>query len=153
MAKKLGRKNKKSQFYYGMITVEYFPFRNAAKDIGAFSLAQQLEEDTGRQEARNMMSYANRVEYTESMKFDWVKDMPEDIQAEVSGIQEWWDLIEAGANPAEAYLFYLNNVPNYLTNDYNESFLNAHRIWKPTVEQTPLDESEREALEESDPNS
>ena len=139
---------KKEKFVYDMVTADFYGFRNGMKDTDAYSIAQRIEEETGREEGRIMINYASRLVYCVGMAFDWHEDAPPEVKA----IEDWWNLVESGASPGETYLFWMSNIPNYVANGFQASFTRSHRMWKPPEEETPRDEDEAEELLELDPN-
>lgn len=123
---------KRELFFYSMIAVDVFGFRNVERDALMVALAARLEEETGRQDGSFTMSYAERVTYTIGMYFDYDQDTPQEYR----NIETWWNMVNSGTDPSECYVYYVINVPNFQTNMYGEAVDKAHMIWKPASQQT-----------------
>ena len=120
----------KESFLYDMVSASFFSFKTGLRDVQALSLAQRIEEETKREEASIMLNYSNRVEYCLDMEFNWHEDTPPELKA----LEDWWVMIEKGVDPGEAYMFFMANIPNYVTNGFQSAYVRSHTMWKPPGE-------------------
>lgn len=123
----------RKSFFYDMVAMDIFSFRNVKKDADSMSLAQKIKEDTLRDDNLFTIYYAQRVIYIEQMYFQWDEDVPSEIRA----LETWWQMVSSGQDPVQCYLFYIENIPNYLSNDFNDAVVSAHTIYKPARERMP----------------
>jgi hypothetical protein len=125
---------------YGMVTLHILGFRNLKKDADVAELAQKIQDTTGREETGFMYFYAQRLNYTDYIKFDWVDDTPDEFRS----LETWWEMLQAGESEATCYDYYINNVSNFVSNEWQDAINDAHTIWKPPHERT--------SQETNDPN-
>lgn len=141
----LGISLKSRTFLYGMVTAEFFPFRNVDLDAKVVALTELLREKTGTQEFRFTQSYADRLIYTQKMAFSW--DKHDDVPQEITDVEIWWNMVINDEPEEECYMFYRKHIDWQFTNEYQKSLDSAHTIWKPKVESDSRDEVD------ADPNS
>lgn len=136
--------NNRVSFFYDMIAADVFRFRNIERDSAMISLANRIQEETGREDGGLFLSYAERIVYVDEMYFLFTDDVPEEYR----NIETWWKMVQAGNDPSECYVWYLTNIPNAITNLFADAVDSAHTIWKPASQQTMKKEKEAE----TDPN-
>jgi hypothetical protein len=128
---------------YDMVTAEIFGWRNYKRDSDVLALETRIKEETGRLEDDLAYTFAYCVSYTENLNFNWTDEAP----PEATNLEVFWGMVADGVSMSECYLFYIENVANWVTNSWQQALFNAHKIWKPTAERKPTD---KEA--EKDPN-
>jgi hypothetical protein len=137
---------KRISFFYGMISADIFSFRNVKRDADTFSLVSKLRELTGRDDGGFMALYAQRLSYTDNLEFNWGEET-EDIPADILAFEEFWKMYKQGEDAAVCYDYYINNIRNHIGNEWQDAVNEAHKIWKPTHQNTNDEEGE-----ETDPN-
>jgi len=135
---------KKKTFLYDMVTADVFGFRNVKRDVLVIDMQERLRESTGRDDGSFTTAYSQRVVYTDQMNFQWHEDVPQELR----NLQEFWDMVQSGKDEVECYLYYIDSIPNYVTNAWQKVVDDSHVIWKPS-EQRPVTAN----AGDNDPNS
>lgn len=135
---------KRESFLYNMVAADFFPYRNLERDSRAMSLANKLREEIGRDDGAFYMFYANRITYTVSMTFDWHDESPPEFLA----LETFWNMVQKGEPDTDCYMYYISNVSNPVSNQWQDALEEAHTIWKPPVEKLSKDDEK----EITDPN-
>ncbi len=133
--------NKRRTFFYDMVTVDIFGWRQVEFDLQSINMSTKIRQVTERDDGIFTLNYAQRAVYTRAMYFNFTADVPE----EYKNLETWWKKISNGEDDVECYLYYIRNIPNPLTNTYQDAIEDAHKIWKP-VEEKEI------AEDETDPN-
>lgn len=135
---------KRAAMLYKMVSLDIWGFRNVELDTEAIALAEKIKLTTGRDDGNFMNYYARCVKYTKNMWFSWHPDAP----VEFTNLEEFWKMVLNGEDESECYLFYIKNISNPVSNEWQETVDEAHKIWKPTQEKTMT----AKELAEKDPN-
>ena len=135
---------KRASMLYNMVTLDIWGFRNVELDTEAIALAEKIKLVTGRDDGSFMTYYARTVKYTKAMWFRWLPETPE----EYTNLEKFWNMVIQGEDEAECYLFYIKNISNPVSNDWQDTVENAHKIWKPVQEKT----IEAKEIAQQDPN-
>lgn len=122
--------HKRQSFLYGMVAADILRYRNVERDAKAISLSNQLRDQLGRDDGAFYVLYAQRLIYTDAMHFKWHKEAP----SEFTNLEAWWDMVQRGQPEAECYLYYIKNIANPVTNQWQTALDEAHKIWKPPEE-------------------
>ncbi|RMG84829.1 MAG: hypothetical protein D6712_10595 [Chloroflexi bacterium] len=123
----------------GILTFHILPYRTVKGDADAMGMAEQIKKITGRDDGWFPLHYSQRLAYTEDIEFEWADNIPDYFKL----FETWWDMVKEGVSPAECYMFYIDNVPNQITYEWQEALNDAHKIWKPPSEQMPDEEAEK----------
>ena len=143
---------KQEKILDGMVTIEFFGFRNLKRDTDARATGERILEETGRSETDNPFAlfYAQRLAYTENMYFNWHAEAP----PEFKNLETFWQMHTSGEPASECYLWYIENISNVVSNQWSDAQDRAHRIWKPPEERDPTKTAAELVAEglEADPN-
>lgn len=132
---------KRQAFLWNMVEADIVGYRNIELDAAMIALSEKVREKTGRDDGSFMVYYAMRVTYVANLTFVWEEGAPE----EYTNLERWWDMVLRGDPVEECYLYYIRNLSNVVTNQFQDALERAHTIWKPAHE-IMLEEN-------SDPNS
>lgn len=133
--------HKRETFLHNMVAADIFRFRNVERDSKAVAFANELRENIGRDDGAFYVFYAQRLIYTDALHFNWHEDAP----PEFVNLEKWWNMVTSGASQEECYMFYIGNVSNPVSNQWQSAVERAHKLWKPPEER---DDNE----EDADPN-
>lgn len=122
--------HKRQTFLHNMVAADIFKFRNVERDARAIALANQLKEQVGRDDGAFYVYYAQRVVYTDALHFDWHPEAPHEFVS----LETWWSMVQSGEPEVECYLFYISNISNPVSNEWQSAVDRAHAIWKPPEE-------------------
>lgn len=122
--------HKRQTFLHGMVAADIFKFRNVERDSKAVALANQLREQAGRDDGAFYVFYAQRMIYTDALHFSWHPEAP----LEFKNLEKWWNMVQSGESELECYLFYVGNISNPVSNEWQTAVEAAHTIWKPPQE-------------------
>lgn len=119
----------------GMVTFEIFGFRNVKRDVEAQALAQRIAEETGRlEDGAFPLFYSQRLMYTDNVYFQWHPEAP----PEFKNLETFWKMHSEGEPASEVYLWYINNISNFVSNQWSDALDRAHKIWKPPEQKDPI---------------
>lgn len=142
---KQSEQHKRVSFLHGMVAADIFRFRNVKRDVQVISLSNKLREETGRDDGGFFTYYAQRIVYTDAMYFNWHEDAP----IEFVSLETWWEMLQSGQSDVDCYIYYIENISNPVSNQWQDALDDAHSIWKPVEERTITTQGGNEP----DPNS
>lgn len=135
---------KRASMLYNMVSLDIWGFRNVELDTEAMALVEKIKLTTGRDDGTFMMYYARCIKYTKGMWFNWHPEAPE----EFTNLEKFWTMVLQGEDESECYLFYIKNISNPVSNEWQDTVENSHKIWKPVQEKTITAKD----IAETDPN-
>ncbi len=125
----------KKQFLYGMITGEFHDHSTHGITQEKRVMAAKLQEATGIRNDPFMSGYAEGIQFTLALTFDWHNDAPEHYTA----FEAWWKKHLNGNDLKECYEYLSEHVNIHVINEWMDAYqtILKQAQWKPPEEKMP----------------
>lgn len=138
---------KTAKIYDNQITLEIFPFRNGRRDVQMVSIIEKVKQATGETYGAYLAFYAMRLAYTDNVETNFTDEILEE-QPYLANVTDWWDKVVSSDDVVETFLYWFDNIPNVVGNEWLDKIESIQNIVVPSREKnTPQEE-----VEATDPN-